>query len=111
MCPGERQVLVNLGEAGKVVNEARMKGGGGEKEKEREGKKSWRKRFCGLQAAGVAAAPRPQDAAWRREAALLRPGALPCLAKARLPSLGSGLGTTRPSEGGRPERDLGRPAS
>lgn len=98
MCPGERQVLVNLEEAGKVVNEARMKGGrdGRERRKEKRKKNSRRKQFCVLKAAGVAFAPRPQDAAWRREAALLRPGALPCLAH-RLPSLGSGLGTPGPS--------------
>lgn len=45
---GERQVLVNLGEAGKGVNEVRMMR-----------RASLRKQLHGLQAGGVAAPPRP----------------------------------------------------
>lgn len=43
--------------------------------------------------------PRPQDAAWRPEAASCRPRELPGLAKARPPRLRSGLGTIRPTKG------------
>lgn len=110
MCPGERQVLVNLGEAGKVVNEARMKRGGGEEEGKEEKKRRKKKlekevlRPAGGRGSGCSAAPGRRLAAGG--------GIAPARCASR-PRQGQAAqpGHHPPLRKGTTERDVGRPAS